>query len=679
MNKKVRNIFIIVLITFLVIFLIGLILIYYPAFPHNKNKAREIAVEYVDEKFEQQMSCLGVNVSIWETVMYSVYFSPKNDPDLIFEVMLSQDFELPDHPDNYILKYYEKEMKQRLEPVVASIWPEASILLVDDQPLLGFRIDDGLDENSTFEDIQEKVSYALWVNMNTDMKTSEVQTEAARIYELIKKIQEEEYTFEEISFFYNDERIEFSNWKEIKGISEVEEKLDVAEPTEAPDAVIFQSRTIEKNVREQIYDGMEDVPMVKEDLKQCSNLYIKVDKDDEHIKNLEDLQYFPEIKTISIMIDEEATEQKILDYSYLQDLPGIEELNVQDPFFDITLLQVIPEVNITNVEKEREESWKTEVDKALAAYDPTETEMYGERGKILHCYMGDANGDGTDDVGLVVGWEQKNASNFTESGSSVWIKIYIYLKQDNTYTVQNPIDIGNEDDLYERLNPTMWDEGYYMITDCGICLCQGKVIMQQSAFLDGIGKKVVITDIYTYDQDNQWNLAWTKEMNTHATWDAKAEIKDYEHDRYQEYVWVRNEVPNIRLKTKDNALSEKNGQSSYDFCYPTLDYLNYKPKENLMKMPCSAQEALDTVMAEYSSQYIFTKVYYDEECRDNNSILLGVEVPDYYYWGTSEKGNIYIAFGNPKDDGYWIKVSDDDSCYEKFWVDANTGSLENKE
>ena len=119
---------------------------------------------------------------------------------------------------------------------------------------------------------------------------------------------------------------------EVTETVEVAEMADVAEPTEAPDAVIFQSRTIEKNVREQIYDGMEDVPMVKEDLKQCSNLYIKVDKDDEPIKNLEDLQYFPEIKTISITIDEEATEQKILDYSYLQNLPGIEELNIQDPF-----------------------------------------------------------------------------------------------------------------------------------------------------------------------------------------------------------------------------------------------------------------------------------------------------------------------------------------------------------
>ena len=75
MNKKVRNIFIIVLITFLVIFLIGLILIYYPAFPHNKNKAREIAVEYVDEKYEQPMNCLDVSVSLWETVIYSVWLS----------------------------------------------------------------------------------------------------------------------------------------------------------------------------------------------------------------------------------------------------------------------------------------------------------------------------------------------------------------------------------------------------------------------------------------------------------------------------------------------------------------------------------------------------------------------------------------------------------------------------
>lgn len=226
MKKRVRIILMTIIIAILVFFLIGVIFIYYPAFPHNKNKAREIAVEYVNENFEQQMNCLGVNVSIWETVMYSIYFSPENDPDLIFEVMLSGNFELPDHPDNFILKYYQKEMKQRLEPVVASIWPEASILLVDDQPLLGFRIADGLDENSTFEDIQGKVSYSLWVNMNTDMKTSEVQTEAARIYELIKNMQEKEYTFEEISFFYTDERIEFTNWKEIDSVSEVEDKCN---------------------------------------------------------------------------------------------------------------------------------------------------------------------------------------------------------------------------------------------------------------------------------------------------------------------------------------------------------------------------------------------------------------------------------------------------------------------
>ncbi|MGN0161335.1 MAG: hypothetical protein ACI4AQ_08115 [Lachnospiraceae bacterium] len=226
MNKKVLLIFMTILMGILVFLLIGVMLIYYPAFSHNKNKAREIAVEYVNENFEQQMNCLGVNVSVWETVVYSVYFSPENDADLIFEVMLSRDFELLGHPDNYILKYYEKEIYKRLESLVASIWSEASVLLIDHQPLFGFQIAEGLDETSTFEDIQGEVSYSLWVNINTEMKASKVQTEAAKIYELIKKIQEEQYIFEEISFFYIDARIEFTNWKEINSVLEVEDKIN---------------------------------------------------------------------------------------------------------------------------------------------------------------------------------------------------------------------------------------------------------------------------------------------------------------------------------------------------------------------------------------------------------------------------------------------------------------------
>lgn len=226
MNKRVLIISMTILMVILVFLLISVLLVYYPAFPHNKKKAREIAVEYVNETFEQQMDCLGVNVSVWETIIYSVYFSPKNDAALIFEVMLSRNFELPDHPDNYVLKYYQKEMYKRLEPVVAAIWTKASIQLVDHQPLFGFRIAEGLDETSTFEDIQGEVLCALWVNINTDIKASEVQIEAAKIYELIKDIQEEKYVFEEISFFYTDARIEFTNWEEIDSVSEVEDKYN---------------------------------------------------------------------------------------------------------------------------------------------------------------------------------------------------------------------------------------------------------------------------------------------------------------------------------------------------------------------------------------------------------------------------------------------------------------------
>lgn len=212
------------IIIVLAIFITGTILIYYPAFPHNKNKAKEIAMEYVNKNFEQEMECLAVNVSVWENVLYSVYFSPVNSPDIVFEVMISDKFELPDHPDNYVMKRFEKEMYGRLEPLVKSLWgTEGKTLLISSQPLFGFRIEEGLDENSTFDDIQGKLDYSLSVTINENVNDPEWQTEFVKIYDFINAMQKERYMFEEVIFYYNDKAVELKNWQDIKDISEIEE------------------------------------------------------------------------------------------------------------------------------------------------------------------------------------------------------------------------------------------------------------------------------------------------------------------------------------------------------------------------------------------------------------------------------------------------------------------------
>jgi hypothetical protein len=107
-------------INILILCLVSMVLIISCVGVGGRSTAIKYAKDYLDREYFQEMNYRGVSHIIWvEPAQYHVYFSPKNNQEIIFEVLISHHLVLRepwtnsygDHykPDNYLLKKFEFE------------------------------------------------------------------------------------------------------------------------------------------------------------------------------------------------------------------------------------------------------------------------------------------------------------------------------------------------------------------------------------------------------------------------------------------------------------------------------------------------------------------------------------------------------------------------------------------
>lgn len=206
------------------------VIVMYPAFPNNMDKAEMVATEYLQNKYSQEMQCVRGKVScIVDPVLYHIYFSPTNNPEMIFEVVLDTDFVLKNDSehsisaDNYLLKMFEMAVRENVEPEIKAAWgDEAKVSIMYNSGLYGFKVPDGLSEYSSEEELQNGIPHDVVVYIDKEM-SDEGTDEYLKIFELLETFKQKECFFTNIEFCYSNKQVEIDAWKEIETVSDIAE------------------------------------------------------------------------------------------------------------------------------------------------------------------------------------------------------------------------------------------------------------------------------------------------------------------------------------------------------------------------------------------------------------------------------------------------------------------------
>lgn len=212
-----------------------------------EKKAIQVAQGYLLQKYEQEMQYLSIRFSWIDPALYHVYFSPIDNPDLVFEVIVQQDIRLKESssrgkydfmPDNYNIAYFEFKMEQVFLNDVNRIWADHAVIraLYPNPALYAFGIPHGFNEKMTLKEMAILFDdYLFIVSLDTILDNESKTREASRIFDFIQTVQEDGYKPNTIAFWYNFPKgmrtksgrikVDFDNWQDISTVHQVLEQM----------------------------------------------------------------------------------------------------------------------------------------------------------------------------------------------------------------------------------------------------------------------------------------------------------------------------------------------------------------------------------------------------------------------------------------------------------------------
>lgn len=159
--------------------------------PENKQRARETAEAYLDEKYEQEMIFKYLEVH-FETRCYLICFTPADDTELTFFLSVSMWNDI--WSENYIDRMMMTGLKNEFTPKMQAIWEENAELyygIVDGKVNLDFDKDilPDVNKGARFDELEQYYNYGLIVELQAANEESE-EEEARRILTYIQWVQD---------------------------------------------------------------------------------------------------------------------------------------------------------------------------------------------------------------------------------------------------------------------------------------------------------------------------------------------------------------------------------------------------------------------------------------------------------------------------------------------------------
>lgn len=186
-------------------------------FSRRENKAIQLAQEYVSSKYKEKMNYLDVRFSWIDPSLYHVYFSPEQIPELVFEVLISNDLKTPTDmvnsygdyfsADNYYLAYFELTMEKFFQLKIQDIYNSEAYIQVSvpNNALYSFSAPGNLNDKMSLSQMADAIDeYIFRIKTNTELREENKYYEAQKMLEIIFAIKNSGYKPEHIVFWYNE-------------------------------------------------------------------------------------------------------------------------------------------------------------------------------------------------------------------------------------------------------------------------------------------------------------------------------------------------------------------------------------------------------------------------------------------------------------------------------------------
>lgn len=364
-------------------------------------------------------------------------------------------------------------------------------------------------------------------------------------------------------------------------------------------------------------------------LKNVKNLQ-SLNLSDNKVEDISLLAQFTQLARI------ELDRNEITDVSPLISMENLIFVSVYDnPVENLGILVgSVPDFDVSAGSGTRKDTWNDEVKKALLVYDVTAVETEGHLLEIEDYYVGDATGDGIDDVGIVASWTGATGEYREYSREYT---LYIYPGTGSSF----------------RPPLTFKDTEMYHQPYDGIILQDGRLIIQ--CHNDSVDSFSRYTDVYKIKDQT---LERVMEI-FFDSWQSKTEyeyrVDNYDNKTMNIYVFCIDELYQWhKLKILERVIGS--GDTPMDIRTPnarkSVDgrYLYHQEMEEL---PYSAQDALEIAADEFGCEYERKKVYItNKEIIDSCEKLYGIELPDYYYRMDTPDGIVEIFYYD------YVKISE---------------------
>lgn len=236
-------------IKFICIFMIAIGILSAKGYLSSKEKeAIQIAQEYLEHKYEQEMEYQDVRFSWVDPSLYHVYFYAQNNPTLTFEVMISNDLVFPEEriniygnhysPDNYYLAYFEQQLTNYIKDSVNALWGDdaSASVSVSNPALYSFEFSAELNDQISLNDMEALIEeYLVRINTEEYLNEDNILSESTKVLMLIQFLKESGYKPDALVFRYVAPKtfqnsyglniISIDDWKDTTTVEEIVEKL----------------------------------------------------------------------------------------------------------------------------------------------------------------------------------------------------------------------------------------------------------------------------------------------------------------------------------------------------------------------------------------------------------------------------------------------------------------------
>lgn len=399
-----------------------------------------------------------------------------------------------------------------------------------------------------------------------------------------------------------------------------------------------------------------------EDPAQLEKLVIRLEALNMDNTGIEDITFLAGTRYLKKL---SLKNNQIKEFTALRESEHLTELDISgNPIEDPSIFLYIPNTTLLVAADCEKEPWKSEIDKAFQCFNPMEIQGSTEDASVNNCAIGDFNGDGIDDLGVIVWWW-----NYYDDINER--RFYLYP--------------GNGTGYDEPLQPLALGEYSGYMSEESIVINKGRVYLCRKQ-LDG--NEVNITTRVICYRVGAWECEIYSNSGLYACypeesgeWPSETERTDlitfetanFVTNEYHEYLYIDEEVYTgffEKYPIKNNKLSicvykeNVEGESSLpviadyypmlpDFSQKTAGFrLEEKPEEEWdpfeEETAISARKTvafggvLERIAREYYPGCKAQKIFYDIECLENMERLMGEMLPEYFYGIETEEGTVYL-------------------------------------